>query len=78
MHPLATIAIRLVVETCSSMVVCKALSPLAQSATGLTKVAIKIGIFGVSAAVAANAGMVITDSIDEGIKTGKEIVEVED
>lgn len=74
MNPVATLAIRTVVETCSSLVISRALSPIVKSASGLTKVAMWIGVFGISSAVGAHAGKVTIDSINDGLKIGDEVV----
>lgn len=75
MNPVATLAVRLVVETCSGMVVSRALSPIVKSATGLTKVAMWIGVFGLNSVASAYAGKVVVDSINDGLKLGDEITE---
>lgn len=75
MNPVATLAVRLVVETCSGMVVSRALSPIVKSATGLTKVAMWIGVFGLSSVASAKAGAVVVNSINEGLNVSKQVTE---
>ena len=75
MNPVATLAVRLVVETCSGMVVSRALSPIVKSATGLTKVAMWIGVFGLSSVASAKAGTVVINSINEGLHLSDEVIE---
>ena len=75
MNPVATLAVRLVVETCSGMVVSRALSPIVKSATGLTKVAMWIGVFGLSSVASAHAGKIVVDSINDGFKLGCDAIE---
>lgn len=75
MNPVATLAVRLVVETCSGMVVSRALSPIVKSATGLTKVAMWIGVFGLSSVASAKAGAVVVNSINEGLHISDEVIE---
>lgn len=75
MNPVATLAVRLVVETCSGMVVSRALSPIVKSATGLTKVAMWIGVFGLSSVASAHAGKVVVNSINEGLNVSKQVTE---
>lgn len=75
MNPVATLAVRLVVETCSGMVVSRALSPIVKSTTGLTKVAMWIGVFGLSSVASAKAGAVVVNSINEGLNVSKQATE---
>lgn len=75
MNPVATLAVRLVVETCSGMVVSRALSPIVKSATGLTKVAMWIGVFGLSSVASAKAGAVVVNSINEGLRLSDKVIE---
>lgn len=75
MNPVATIAVHLIVETCSGMVVSRALSPIVKSATGLTKVAMWIGVFGLSSVAGTHAGNIVVDSINDGLKIGEKITE---
>lgn len=75
MNPLASFAVRMVVETCSGMVVSRALSPIVKSATGLTKVAMWIGVFGLSSVASAKAGAVVVNSINEGLNVSKQVTE---
>lgn len=75
MNPVVTLAVKMVVETCSSMVVSRALAPITKSASGLTKVAMWIGVFGISSAVGSHAGKVVIDSINEGLKISDAVVE---
>ena len=78
MNPIATLAVRAVIETCSGMVITRALSPIIKSASGLTKVALWVGVFGLSSAGGALASKVVIDSVNEGLKLGDEIVDSDD
>lgn len=78
MNPVATIIVKGVIETCSGMVITRALKPIIQSASGLTKVALWVGVFGLSSAGGALASKVVTDSINEGLKLGDAIVDSDD
>lgn len=75
MNPVATFVVHGIIETCSGMVITRALKPIIQSASGLTKVALWIGVFGLSSAGGAIASKVVVDSINDGLKLGDEIVE---
>lgn len=75
MNPVATLVVRGIIETCSGMVITRALKPIIQSASGLTKIALWVGVFGLSSAGGAIASKVVINSIDEGLNLGDEIVE---
>ena len=75
MNPVTTIIVKGVIETCSGMVITRALKPIIQSASGLTKVALLVGVFGLSSAGGALASKVIVDSINEGLELSDEVVE---
>ena len=78
MNPIATLVTRVIVETCSGMVITRALKPIINSASGLTKVALWVGSFGLSAAGGAIAANCVITSINEGLKLGDEIVDSDD
>lgn len=78
MNPIATLAVRGVIETCSGMVITRALKPIINSASGLTKVALWIGVFGLSSAGGALASKAVIDSVNDGLKLGDEIVDSDD
>lgn len=75
MTPMTTLIVRMVVETCSGMVISRALQPIVKSASGLTKAALCIGVLGLSTAGGAVAGKAIINSINEGLEVGDEILE---
>lgn len=75
MNPVATLVVRGIIETCSGMVITRALKPIIQSASGLTKVALWVGVFGLSSAGGAVASKVVINSVNEGLKLGDETVE---
>ena len=74
MNPVTKLIVRGVIETCSGMVITRALKPIIQSASGLTKVALWVGVFGLSSAGGALASKVMIDSIEDGLKIGDAIV----
>lgn len=78
MNPIATLVTRVIVETCSGMVITRALKPIVNSASGLTKVALWVGAFGLSAAGGALAANGVITSINDGLKLGDEIVDSDD
>lgn len=78
MNPVTKLIVRGVIETCSGMVITRALKPIIQSASGLTKVALWVGVFGLSSAGGALASMVTIDSIEDGLKIGEAIVDSDD
>lgn len=78
MNPIATLAVRAVIETCSGMVITRALKPIINSASGLTKVALWVGVFGLSSAGGALTSKVVIDSMNYGLKLGDEIVDSDD
>ena len=75
MNPVTTIIVKGVIETCSGMVITRALKPIIQSASGLTKVALWVGVFSLSSAGGALASKVMVDSINEGLELSDEVVE---
>lgn len=78
MNPITTIVTRVIVETCSGMVITRALKPIVNSASGLTKVALWVGSFALSAAGGALAANGVIESINDGLKLGDEIVDSDD
>ena len=78
MNPVTTIIVKGVIETCSGMVITRALKPIIQSASGLTKVALWVGVFGLSSAGGALASKVVVDSINNGLELSDEVVENSD
>ena len=78
MNPIATLVTRVIVETCSGMVITRALKPIVNSASGLTKAALWIGSFGLSMAGGALAANGVITSINDGLKLGDEIVDSDD
>lgn len=78
MNPIATLVTRVIVETCSGMVITRALKPIINSASGLTKVALWVGVFGLSSAGGALAGKTVINSVNDGLKLGDEIVDSDD
>ena len=78
MNPIATLAVRAVIETCSGMVITRALKPIINSASGLTKGALWVGVFGQSSAGGALASNVVVDSVNDVLKLGDEIVHSDD
>ena len=78
MNPIATLVTRVIVETCSGMVITRALKPIVNSASGLTKVALWVGSFGLSTAGGALAANGVITSINDGLKLGDEIVDSDD
>ena len=78
MNPIATLVTRVIVETCSGMVITRALKPIVNSASGLTKVALWVGSFGLSAVGGALTANGVITSINAGLKLGDEIVDSDD
>lgn len=78
MNPVTKLIIHGVIEACSGMVITRAFKPIIQSASGLTKVALWVGVFGLSSAGGALASKVVVDSVEDGLKIGDAIVDEED
>lgn len=78
MNPMATLALRAVIEACSGLVITRALSPVIKSASGLTKVALWVGVFGLSSAGGALASKVVVDSVKDGLTLADEVVDSDD
>ena len=78
MNPIVTLVTSAIVETCSGMVITRALKPIVNSASGLTKVALWVGSFGLSTAGGALAANIVIKSINDGLKLGDEIVDSDD
>ena len=78
MNPIATLAVSAIIETCSGMVITRALKPIINSASGLTKVALWVGVFGLSSAGGALASKTVINSMNYGLKLGNEIVDSDD